>query len=110
MQKIHFEVNKHTKVIDVSEIKVFVLDEADNMLDQDGLGDQTLRVKKCVLSFSITATEAYCVHSNQQHASSYEPCPNHPLLRHVPRPCSCLLLEIRTQGEQDRAPERGAER
>lgn len=34
------------KVIDVGEVKVFVLDEADNMLDQDGLGDQTLRVKK----------------------------------------------------------------
>ncbi|TFY71679.1 hypothetical protein EVG20_g1335 [Dentipellis fragilis] len=33
------------RVIDVSELKVFVLDEADNMLDQDGLGDQTLRVK-----------------------------------------------------------------
>ncbi|KAJ8693069.1 RNA helicase required for poly(A+) mRNA export [Pleurotus ostreatus] len=33
------------KVIDPSEVKVFVLDEADNMLDQDGLGDQTLRVK-----------------------------------------------------------------
>jgi len=38
------------KVIDVTNIKVFVLDEADNMLDQDGLGDQTLRIKKCVLS------------------------------------------------------------
>lgn len=34
------------KVIESSEIKVFVLDEADNMLDQGGLGDQTLRVKK----------------------------------------------------------------
>ncbi|CAA7266840.1 unnamed protein product [Cyclocybe aegerita] len=33
------------KVIDTSNVKVFVLDEADNMLDQDGLGDQTLRVK-----------------------------------------------------------------
>ncbi|KAL4066934.1 P-loop containing nucleoside triphosphate hydrolase protein [Scleroderma yunnanense] len=33
------------KVIDSSEIKVFVLDEADNMLDQGGLGEQTLRVK-----------------------------------------------------------------
>jgi len=33
------------KIIDVSHIKVFVLDEADNMLDQHGLGDQTLRVK-----------------------------------------------------------------
>jgi ATP-dependent RNA helicase DDX19/DBP5 len=34
------------RIINVSDIKVFVLDEADNMLDQDGLGDQTLRVKK----------------------------------------------------------------
>lgn len=34
------------RVIDVTSVKVFVLDEADNMLDQDGLGDQTLRVKK----------------------------------------------------------------
>ncbi|KAI0044279.1 DEAD-domain-containing protein [Auriscalpium vulgare] len=33
------------KVVDVSEVKVFVLDEADSMLDKDGLGDQTLRVK-----------------------------------------------------------------
>ncbi|KAF8907275.1 P-loop containing nucleoside triphosphate hydrolase protein [Gymnopilus junonius] len=33
------------KVLDVSHVKVFVVDEADNMLDQDGLGDQTLRVK-----------------------------------------------------------------
>ncbi|RDX57077.1 P-loop containing nucleoside triphosphate hydrolase protein [Lentinus brumalis] len=33
------------KVIDTSAVKVFVLDEADNMLDKDGLGEQTLRVK-----------------------------------------------------------------
>ncbi|CAE6519597.1 unnamed protein product [Rhizoctonia solani] len=33
------------KAINISGIKVFVLDEADNMLDQQGLGDQTLRVK-----------------------------------------------------------------
>ncbi|KAJ7455233.1 P-loop containing nucleoside triphosphate hydrolase protein [Mycena galericulata] len=33
------------RILDVSNVRVFVLDEADNMLDQDGLGDQTLRVK-----------------------------------------------------------------
>ncbi|KAI0091049.1 DEAD-domain-containing protein [Irpex rosettiformis] len=33
------------RVIDVSEVKVFVLDEADDLLKQDGLSDQTLRVK-----------------------------------------------------------------
>jgi ATP-dependent RNA helicase DDX19/DBP5 len=36
------------KVVDPAGVRVFVLDEADNMLDQDGLGDQTLRVKKYV--------------------------------------------------------------
>lgn len=34
------------KAIDTSQVKVFVLDEADNMLDQQGLGDQSIRVKK----------------------------------------------------------------
>jgi len=33
------------KIINVSNVRVFVLDEADNMLDQQGLGEQTLRVK-----------------------------------------------------------------
>lgn len=33
---------------DPREIRVLVLDEADNMLDQQSLGEQTLRVKKCV--------------------------------------------------------------
>src|SRR5882762_1249166 len=54
-------------VIDVSDVNVFVLDEADNMLDQDGLGDQTLRVKKWVpvLSFylffgSLEQTDIIC--------------------------------------------------
>lgn len=36
------------KSIDTKNIKVFVLDEADNMLDQQGLGEQSIRVKKCV--------------------------------------------------------------
>ena len=37
--------------IDTTHVKIFVVDEADNMLDQQGLGDQTLRVKKSVRSF-----------------------------------------------------------
>ncbi|KAI8799231.1 P-loop containing nucleoside triphosphate hydrolase protein [Cladochytrium replicatum] len=31
--------------IDPSRVRIFVLDEADNMLDQQGLGDQSIRVK-----------------------------------------------------------------
>ncbi|KAI8975428.1 P-loop containing nucleoside triphosphate hydrolase protein [Mycotypha africana] len=34
----------------VGQIKIFVLDEADNMLDQDGLGDQSIRVKNMIKS------------------------------------------------------------
>ena len=37
--------------LDISALKTFVVDEADNMLDQDGLGDQTARVKSCVMTF-----------------------------------------------------------
>lgn len=33
------------KSIDTKNIRVFVLDEADNMLDQQGLGEQSIRVK-----------------------------------------------------------------
>lgn len=32
--------------LDASNIKILVLDEADNMLDQQGLGDQCIRVKQ----------------------------------------------------------------
>ena len=39
------------RVIDTKHVKVFVLDEADQMLDQGGLGDQTTRLKKYVAVF-----------------------------------------------------------
>lgn len=32
--------------IETRSIKIFVLDEADNMVDQQGLGDQSIRIKK----------------------------------------------------------------
>jgi ATP-dependent RNA helicase DDX19/DBP5 len=32
--------------IESRSIKIFVLDEADNMVDQQGLGDQSIRIKK----------------------------------------------------------------
>ncbi|KAH6609521.1 atp-dependent rna helicase dbp5 [Trichoderma cornu-damae] len=46
--------------LDVSQLRVLVLDEADNMLDQQGMGDQCLRVKNMlpksvqILLFSAT--------------------------------------------------------
>lgn len=37
---------RKNKLIDTRNLKLFILDEADNMLDQDGLGDQSIRIKK----------------------------------------------------------------
>lgn len=37
---------RNEKLLDTSHLKLFVLDEADNMLDQEGLGDQSIRIKK----------------------------------------------------------------
>jgi ATP-dependent RNA helicase DDX19/DBP5 len=34
------------RAIDPRNVNVFVLDEADNMLDLQGMGEQSLRVKK----------------------------------------------------------------
>ncbi|TPX30196.1 hypothetical protein SmJEL517_g06186 [Synchytrium microbalum] len=48
--------------LDTSKINIFVLDEADNMLDQQGLGDQSLRIRQAmprtaqILLFSATFT------------------------------------------------------
>jgi ATP-dependent RNA helicase DDX19/DBP5 len=42
--------------LDVSKLKVLVIDEADNMLDQQGLGDQCLRIKKYVGLLAMHAT------------------------------------------------------
>lgn len=37
-----------SRVLDLTNVKVFVLDEADNMLDSGTMGEQSIQVKKCV--------------------------------------------------------------
>ncbi len=41
------------KIFDPKQIRVFVLDEADEMVAAQGLGDQTSRIKRCVQSTEI---------------------------------------------------------
>lgn len=60
------------KVLNFAHVKVFVLDEADNMLDQDGLGDQTLRVKNMlpknqaqIILFSATFSDTVRTFANR---------------------------------------------
>jgi len=35
------------RVLDLKDIKAFVLDEADNMLDSGSMGEQSISLKKC---------------------------------------------------------------
>ncbi|KAL8697555.1 MAG: hypothetical protein Q9201_007065 [Fulgogasparrea decipioides] len=71
------------RLINPGAIKVLVLDEADNMLDQQGLGDQCLRVKKMlppktqIVLFSATFPD-YVV----QYADRFAPRANQITLRH----------------------------
>ncbi|KAI9868028.1 MAG: RNA helicase required for poly(A+) mRNA export [Trichoglossum hirsutum] len=69
--------------LDVSQIKVFVLDEADNMIDQQGLGEQCLRVRSLmprnaqVVLFSATFPEDVV-----RYASKFAPNANSITLKH----------------------------
>ncbi|KAL8733878.1 MAG: hypothetical protein Q9166_001866 [cf. Caloplaca sp. 2 TL-2023] len=71
------------RLVNPSGIKILVLDEADNMLDQQGLGDQCLRVKKMlppdvqVVLFSATFPN-YVV----QYAEKFAPNSNQITLKH----------------------------
>ncbi|KAI9819716.1 MAG: RNA helicase required for poly(A+) mRNA export [Thelocarpon impressellum] len=71
------------KTLDVSRLKVFVLDEADNMLDQQGLGEQCIRVKNTlpkniqIILFSATFPEGVV-----RFASKFAPNANQITLKH----------------------------
>ncbi|KAK3685747.1 P-loop containing nucleoside triphosphate hydrolase protein [Podospora appendiculata] len=69
---------------DISQLKVLVIDEADNMLDQQGLGEQCVRVKGLlpktiqILLFSATFPDKV-----MQYAERYAPNANQMKLRHT---------------------------
>ncbi|KZF23598.1 putative ATP dependent RNA helicase [Xylona heveae TC161] len=71
------------KLLDPRNLKVLVLDEADNMLDQQGLGDQCIRVKHMlpksaqVVLFSATFPDVVV-----QYATKFAPNANQITLRH----------------------------
>ncbi|RPB00102.1 P-loop containing nucleoside triphosphate hydrolase protein [Choiromyces venosus 120613-1] len=71
------------KQLPVEHLKVFVLDEADNMLDQQGLGEQCLRVKQNmpattqIVLFSATFPDQVV-----QYANRFAPNANQITLKH----------------------------
>jgi len=71
------------RIFPVSSLRILVLDEADNMLDQQGLGDQCIRVKLMlprtlqVVLFSATFPEHV-----REYASKFAPDANQIILRH----------------------------
>ncbi|KIX05134.1 uncharacterized protein Z518_06006 [Rhinocladiella mackenziei CBS 650.93] len=71
------------RVLDARQLKVLVLDEADNMLDQQGLGDQCIRVKSMlpkniqIILFSATFPD-YVI----KYAQQFAPDANQMTLQH----------------------------
>ena len=78
------------RLLNPSHMKVLVLDEADNMLDQQGLGDQCIRVKKYVNDPGSPKVEAKISQSAPQHNAD---CP---ILCHLPKQGRCICPEICT--------------
>jgi superfamily II DNA/RNA helicase len=83
------------RVMVAAKLKVLVLDEADNMLDQQGLGDQCIRVKALVsahsLVFDISITCMQLV--TKRHSSRA-------FLRNFPCPRPPICFEIRAYGQR----------
>ncbi|SLM39165.1 atp-dependent rna helicase dbp5 [Lasallia pustulata] len=71
------------RLLDPSHIKVLVLDEADNMLDQQGLGDQCTRVKRLLPpNIQIVLFSATFPDNVTRYASSFAPNANQIILKH----------------------------
>ncbi|RMZ77065.1 hypothetical protein DV738_g4566, partial [Chaetothyriales sp. CBS 135597] len=71
------------RTLDVRALKVLVLDEADNMLDQQGLGDQCIRVKQMLpKSVQIVLFSATFPSNVVSYAQNFAPNANQMTLRH----------------------------
>ncbi|RMZ86523.1 hypothetical protein DV736_g6250, partial [Chaetothyriales sp. CBS 134916] len=71
------------RTMDVRALKVLVLDEADNMLDQQGLGDQCIRVKQMLpKSVQIVLFSATFPDNVVLYAQNFAPNANQMTLRH----------------------------
>lgn len=84
------------RILPPNRIKVLVLDEADNMLDQQGLGDQCIRVKGYVPLFRFTLLFL----RSQAIAEEYPSCP---ILRDVPGPRSSVRRAVCAGCQRDYA-------
>ncbi|KAK3325817.1 P-loop containing nucleoside triphosphate hydrolase protein [Apodospora peruviana] len=72
------------KQFDVSQLKVLVIDEADNMLDQQGMGEQCVRVKALIpKSTQILLFSATFPDKVMTFAEKYAPNANQMKLRHT---------------------------
>jgi ATP-dependent RNA helicase DDX19/DBP5 len=63
----------------IDKLKVLVIDEADNMLDQQGLGEQCIRVKKYLSGF----LHPFCTFTRLTIQSHPSPPPNPIVERHL---------------------------
>lgn len=83
--------------MNAQHLKVLVVDEADNMLDQSGLGDQCNRVRKYV-----NLCESLCLTSYSLlifHQSRSQRCPDLSLLSNISSTCHSIRRNVRAWGK-----------
>lgn len=81
----------------VNNIRVFVVDEADTMLDQQGMGDQCVRVKRWAFPLKMSVTYPKLTQSSKPQLYPHHR-PSSSLERNFPLHCCCLCRTIRPQG------------
>ncbi|KAI9730830.1 MAG: RNA helicase required for poly(A+) mRNA export [Cirrosporium novae-zelandiae] len=92
------------RLLDASKIKILVLDEADNMLDQQGLGDQCMRVKSMIpKQIQIVLFSATFPDRVVDYARRFAPNANQLTLRHEELTVEGIKqLYIDCQNDQDK--------
>ena len=94
------------RIMNARHLKVLVLDEADNMLDQQGLGDQCIRVK----AYDYHPRDPHSGYHSQvsQNSSSYHS--GGALLCYIPSPRLSICRQICPRGQRDHSAARRVDR
>lgn len=91
--------------LDVSNVKILVLDEADNMLDQQGLGNQCSKIKSMLpRNIQIVLFSATFDDKVYDYALKYVPKPNEIRLKHEEVNVSQikqLFMDVASQDQKD---------
>jgi ATP-dependent RNA helicase DDX19/DBP5 len=84
------------RALNMTKIRFFCLDEADNMLDQQGLGDQSVRIRGWVLLFARGSLNQLTPLFPQSASPKYPSCS---IFRYIPAASAGVCRKSRSFGE-----------